>query len=201
MALLTPAILAAKRATTTIPIVMAGPGDPVGTGLVQSLRRPGGNVTGVSAMATDLIGKRAELLREAVPKARNLAVLMDPDDSSMRVRVRELESKVQNRGWWVTPVEVWRLKLLEGALAKLGRQRAEALLVTYDPLSVVHRRRIVEAAAQHRLPAIYDLRDFVDEGGLMSYGPDHAAMYRRAPYYVDKILKGVSRGISPWSSR
>ena len=148
-------------------------------------------------MAADLMGKRLELLREALPKARSVIVLMDPDNSAMRYRVRELESKIGGLGWWVTPVEVTSLNLLESALANLGRQRAEVLLVTYDPLSVVHRRRIVEAAAQHRLPAIYELRDFVDEGGFMSYGPNRPELYRRAAYYVDKILKGAKPGDLP----
>ena len=197
VASLTLAIQAAMRATTTIPIVMAGPGDPVSTGLVRSLRRPGGNVTGLSAMATELMGKRLELLREALPKARGLVVLMDPDNSAMRVRVRELESELARFGWRMTPAEVWGLNDLESTLASLGKHRGKALLVTYDPLSLVHRRRIVEAAAHHQLPAIYELRDFVDEGGLMSYGPSRPEMYRRAASYVDKIFKGTKPGDLP----
>ena len=206
VASLTPALKAAKQATATIPIVMAGPADPVGTSLVDSLRRPGGNITGVSAMGVDLTGKRLELLKEAVPKVSRLGMLWYRDlrawewglyDDPMVRRLGVLEGLARRLGLVLQPVEVGGSDYFESAFATLIRERSQALFVTYDPLTVTHRRHIVELAAQHRLPAIYELRDFVDLGGLMSYGPSRLALFRRAAIYVDKILKGAKPGALP----
>jgi len=186
-----PAIEAAKRATSTIPIVMATAADPVGSGLVASLARPGGNVTGLSALSTDLAGKRLQLARELVPKASRVAVLAYHGTSATRLFLEEMRTAAQQMEVQLVVQEVQAAADLPGAFAAMQRERAQALVVQISPFTADNARRIVDLAAQHRLPAMYDVRSFVDAGGLVSYGPSLPEMFRRAAFYVDRILKGA----------
>jgi putative ABC transport system substrate-binding protein len=186
-----PAIEAAKRATSTIPIVMATAADPVGSGLVASLARPGGNVTGLSALSTDLAGKRLQLARELVPKASRVAVLAHHGTSATRLFLEEMRVAAQQMEVQLVVQEVQAADDLPGAFAAMQRERAQALVVQITPFSADNARRIVELAAQYRLAAMYDVRSFVDAGGLVSYGPSLPEMFRRAAFYVDRILKGA----------
>jgi putative ABC transport system substrate-binding protein len=186
-----PAIEAAKRATSTIPIVMATSADPVGSGLVASLARPGGNVTGLSALSTDLAGKRLQLARELVPKATRVAVLAHRGASATRLFLEEMRTAAQQLEAQLVVQEVQAADDLPGAFAAMQRERAQALVVQISPFSADNSRRILELAAQYRLPAMYDVRSFVDAGGLISYGPSLPEMFRRAAFYVDRILKGA----------
>jgi len=186
-----PAIEAAKRATRTIPIVMATAADPMGSGLVASLARPGGNVTGLSALSTDLAGKRLQLARELVPKATRVAVLAHHGTSATRLFLEEMRTAAQQMEVQLVVQEVQVADDLPGAFTAMQRERAQALIVQITPFSADNARRIVELAAQHRLPAMYDVRSFVDAGGLVSYGPSLPEMFRRAAFYVDRILKGA----------
>jgi putative tryptophan/tyrosine transport system substrate-binding protein len=187
---------AAKHATTTLPIVMTRVPDPVKSGFVTSLAHPGGNITGTTSLAEDLSGKRLELLKEAVPQLARVAVLWccDPprtaNDNAMARRVTQVEVAAQPLGVTVHSVGVRDANELERALATVTQQRPDALLVVLDPLVYVQRRQIVDFAATSRLPALYELREFVEEGGLMNYGPSFAAFFGGAAYYVDRILKG-----------
>jgi putative ABC transport system substrate-binding protein len=186
-----PTIESAKRATSTIPIVMATVADPVGSGLVASLARPGGNVTGLTALSTDLAGKRLQLAREFVPKATRVAVLAYHGTSATRPFLEEMRAAAQQIGVQLVVQEVTEAGDLPGAFAAMPRERAQALIVQITPFSADNAKRILELAAQHRLPAMYDVRSFVDAGGLVSYGPSLSEMFRRAAFYVDKILKGA----------
>jgi putative ABC transport system substrate-binding protein len=187
---------AAKQATTTIPIVMTGVPDPVKSGFVTSFARPGGNITGTASLAEDLSGKRLELLKEAVPQLARVAVLWccDPprtaNDHAMARRVTQVEAAAQTLGVTVHSVGVREANELERTLATVTQQRPDALLIVLDPLVYVQRRQILDFAATSRLPAMYELREFVQEGGLMNYGPTFAALFEGAAYYVDRILKG-----------
>jgi putative ABC transport system substrate-binding protein len=185
----TPGILAAKKATTTIPIVMGGSADPVGTGLVASLARPGGNITGLSMLAPDLDGKRVELLKEVVPKLSRVTMILDPANRGMLLRVKEAEAAAEGWGVKLQRLEVQEPYDFEKALSELTKERAGSLLVA--GLFVTYRRQIVELAAKNRIPAHYDTGEFVEAGGLLSYGPSIADLHRRAATYVDKILKGT----------
>ena len=187
----TPATLAAQRATTTIPIVMVGPGDPVRLGLVASLARPGGNITGLSLLATELTGKRLELLKEAFPKIARVAVLWNSGDSAMTLRVKEAETSAQALGVTLQRVGVQDPNDFERAFSTMSSQAADALLVTLDTFTALHQKRILEFAAKYRLPAMYERIDFVEAGGLMTYGPSLSEIFRRAAVFVDKILKGT----------
>jgi putative ABC transport system substrate-binding protein len=186
-----PAIAAVKHATGTIPIVMVASADPVGSGLVASLARPGGNLTGLSALSPELSGKRLQLLREALPGVFRVAVLLNPADPAKAIEVRELQMAAQALGVQLHLLEVRGPDDFERAFAMMTRERAEALMALGDPLTVDYRLQIVDLAAKHRLPAVYDRSEFVDAGGLMAYGPSIRAMYRRVAVYVDKILKGT----------
>jgi putative ABC transport system substrate-binding protein len=186
-----PTIEAARRATSTIPIVMATAADPVGSGLVASLARPGGNVTGLTALSTELAGKRLQLARELVPKATRVAVLAYHGSSVTRLFLEEMRAAAQQIGVQLVVQEVNETGDLTGAFTAMQRERAQALVVQVSPFSADNAKRIVELAAQHRLPAMYDVRSFVDAGGLVSYGPSLPEMFRRAAFYVDKILKGA----------
>ena len=187
----TPATLAAQRATTTIPIVMVGPGDPVRLGLVASLARPGGNITGLSLLATELTGKRLELLKEAFPKIARVAMLWNSGDSAMTLRVKEAETSAQALGVTLQRVGVQDPNDFERAFSTMSSQAADALLVTLDTFTALHQKRILEFAAKYRLPAMYERIDFVEAGGLMTYGPSLSEIFRRAAVFVDKILKGA----------
>jgi putative ABC transport system substrate-binding protein len=186
-----PAAVAAKQATTTIPIVIAGTGDPVATGLVQSLARPGGNITGLGDLATELSAKRLELLKEAVPKLARVALLWNSADGGMSLRARALQGAARTLGVTVRPLAVQEPADFDQAFAAMIQERPDALLVVVDLLTFSHRKRIIEFAAQHRMPTMYEVRGFVNAGGLMSYGPNLADADRRAAAYVDKILKGA----------
>jgi len=186
-----PGIRAAQHATKTIPIVMAVAADPVATGFVAGLARPGGNTTGLSMMAPELVGKRLELLTEAVPRVSQVAVLRNPTNPATALSLSETEVAARALGVRLQLLEVRTSEELAGAFGAATRDRAGALIVLPDPMFLTHRTRIADLAAKSRLPAIYYDRDYVEAGGLMSYGANIADMYRRAATYVDKILKGA----------
>jgi putative ABC transport system substrate-binding protein len=191
------AISAAKHATSTIPIVMVASDDPVGSGLVASLARPGGNLTGLSALSPELSGKRLELLREAMPGAARIAVLVNPTNPAKALEVREIQTTAQTLGVQLQTLEVRGPDEFESAFAAMTREHAEALLVLGDSMTLTYRIRLVDLVAKSRLPAMYDLREFVEAGGLMAYGPSLSDLFRRAAYYVDRILKGAKPGDLP----
>jgi putative ABC transport system substrate-binding protein len=186
-------IRAAKNATKTIPIVMTGGGgDPVKAGLVESLARPGGNVTGLTILSRELAGKQLELLKEAVPKLARVAVLYDPALPPSVLEVKELlPVAARALGLTLQPWEVRDADALEKVFAALNKQRPDGLYVLRSPLMFANDKRIVGFALKSRLPSVYERREEVDAGGLMSYGANFAESYRRVAYYVDKILKGA----------
>lgn len=186
----TPAIQAAKRATTTIPIVFETLGDAVGTGLVSNLARPGANVTGVSGFAPELNGKRLELLRELLPRARRIALLANRTNPATKVVLARAAAS-ETTGVVVAVIDVPRPAALDGAFETMLQQRSDAFVVVADPMLFGQRQRIVDLALRHRLPAIYEYRLFAELGGLLSYGPDPHERYRRAAVYVDRILRGA----------
>jgi putative tryptophan/tyrosine transport system substrate-binding protein len=187
----TPAANAAKRATATIPIVMAISGDPVGTGLVASLARPGGNITGLS-LGSALIGKRLQILKEAVPNARRFALLTDSVNPEFTRRNRaEVHAAARSVGRPIHVVEVGGHADFERAFKSVVDAHADALVVSSSPILRFHRKALVDLSAKFRLPTIYQLREFVESGGLMAYGPRDADLFRRAAAYVAKILRGA----------
>jgi putative ABC transport system substrate-binding protein len=186
----TPAVIAAKQATAVIPIVFVGIGDPVGTGLVASLARPGGNITGLSIQAADTAAKRLELLREVVPNLRRLAIMVNVGNSSSVLESREVQAAARTLGLEVAALEIRRGEDITSAFEAL-KGRAEALFVAPDPLLNTNRVSINTLAQGARLPTMYGLREYVEAGGLVSYGPSIADQYRRAADYVDKILRGT----------
>jgi putative tryptophan/tyrosine transport system substrate-binding protein len=185
------ATLAAKKASGTIPIVFASANDPVGTGLVSSLARPGGNITGLSLMVPDLDGKRLELLKEAFPKVARVAFLWEPDGTRGNLALTVMEAAAKALGVKLLSLEVRSLDDFEGAFARAKKERAQALITTTGARINTQQRRVLDFAAKNRLPAIYHYNEFVEAGGLMSYGPDNTDLWRRAAVYVDKILKGA----------
>jgi putative ABC transport system substrate-binding protein len=188
------AALAAKQATRTLPIVFIGAGDPVGSGLVTSLARPGGNVTGLSMLTPELVGKVLELLKQAVPGVSRVAVLWQPGYMVERTEkdiLKAAEVAARALGVRAQFVEARGPADFERAFSDMTRARAGALTVLPSPMFFNERRRLVDLAAKNRLPAVYASRDYVDAGGLLSYGPNFADMFRRAATYVDKILKGA----------
>jgi putative ABC transport system substrate-binding protein len=187
------AIRAAQHATTTIPIVMAvSGGDPVGQGVVASLARPGGNITGLSLMLPEVSGKRLELLREAVPTLSHVAVLWNPDGSGSTLVFKETQTAAHALGLQLQSLEVRRPDEFDQAFAAMTRAHADALVVISNELFFGHRRQLAELTVRHQLPAMFHLREYAEAGGLMAYGADAADMYRRAATYVDKILKGTT---------
>ena len=191
----TASIDAALKATKTIPIVMASSNDPVGDGHAKSLARPGGNVTGLSAMAPELGAKRIQLLKEMFPKlSRTLAVMWNPAQSGMRARFDQTRSVGPKLGLGVQSIEVTDLDQIGNAFEAMSKQPPDALMVVADPFTRSQSLRIVEFAAAKRLPAIYDSRDFVESGGLMSYGPDQLVQFSRTAFFVDRILRGANPG-------
>jgi ABC-type uncharacterized transport system substrate-binding protein len=192
-------IRAAKNAAKTIPIVMIGAGaDPVEAGYVESLARPGGNVTGVTNLTGELGGKRLELLKEAVPKLARVAVLYDPATPAGVIEVEEILPVAARRlGLTVRSWEVRAAAGFEKVFAALTKERPDGLYVTHGPLMNANQKRIVEFSFKSRLPSVYPYREAVEAGGLMSYGADIAASYRRVAYYVDRILKGAKPGELP----
>jgi putative ABC transport system substrate-binding protein len=192
-----PAIHAAHRATSTIPIVFATSGSPLALGYVSSLSRPGGTVTGLSVMAADLSAKRLELLMEVAGNPSRVAVIWNPDIGDMRSRMSEVQAAKKNRSVNVQSMEVRAPEDFARVFGRLAQERTDALFIMADPLTVYYRNLIVEHAAKLRVPAIYELPDFVDVGGLIAYGPSVTENYRRAATYVDKILKGSKPGDLP----
>jgi putative ABC transport system substrate-binding protein len=186
----TPAAKAAQKATSTIPIVIIDPGDPVEIGLVASLARPGGNITGQTSIAPDLASKRLQLLKEAAPSISRAAVMWNADIPPAEVAMKELRAAAETLKIEVVPVEV-RSERIEDAFAILARQRADGLLVFHDPLLGGHVREIVGTANKNQLPAMYWDQRYVEVGGLISYGPSYADMFHRAGAYVGRILKGA----------
>ena len=186
--------MAAKRATTTIPIVFGAVGDPVQEGLVASLARPGGNITGSSVLSPELVGKSLEILKQAVPQATRLALLLKPDsmpERALKDRVKMFKGAAQSLGVHLHVVEARSPDDFDRAFADMARARVSGVTVQATPVFDAHRERLVQLAAHHRLPAVYSYRRYVDAGGLMSYGPNLPDLFRRAAVYVDKILKGA----------
>ncbi|HJV55920.1 MAG TPA: ABC transporter substrate-binding protein [Methylomirabilota bacterium] len=192
-----PAIQAAKEATSTIPIIMAVVVDPVATGLVASLARPGGNITGLSAMTPELVGKQLEMLREVAPKVSRAAVLWNPANAGNPPQLRAAELAARGLGMRLQAVEARGPGEIDGAFAAMTREGAGALVVLVDVVFVDQGKRIADLAGTHRLPAVYGLTEQVSAGGLMAYAPSFQDSYRRAAAYVDKILRGAHPGDLP----
>jgi len=187
----TPATLAVKKATTSVPLVMVAVGDPVGTGILPSLSRPGGNITGLTSISPELDGKRLELLREVVPNVSHIAVLWNAASPLQVVAEKQTQAAAQVLRMKVLSLGVRTEKDIDDAFVAIVRERPGALLVLADRLFLHHRARIMDFAAQQRLPGVHVYRELVEAGGLMSYGPSYADMHRRAAYFVDRILKGA----------
>jgi len=185
------ATLAVKKASATIPIVIASANDPVGTGLVSSLARPGGNITGLSLMVPDLDGKRLELLKEAFPKVARVAFLWNPSGARGNLVLTDMEAAAKALGLKLQSLEVRSLDDFERVFAGAKREGAQALITITGALITNQQRQVLDFAAKNRLPAMYPNSEFVEAGGLMSYGPDNTDLWRRAATYVDKILKGA----------
>jgi putative tryptophan/tyrosine transport system substrate-binding protein len=193
----TPATLAVKKATTSIPIVMIAVGDPVGTGIVSSLRLPGGNITGLTSISPELDGKRLELLREVVPGVSHVAVLWNSSSPLQVVAEKQTRAAADALGMKMLSLGVRSKEEIEQAFGKVLKQRPHALLVLADRLFLHHRERIMAFALEHRLPGVHAYRELVDAGGLMSFGPSYAGMHRRAAIFVDRILRGAKPGDLP----
>jgi putative ABC transport system substrate-binding protein len=193
----TPASRSAKAATNSIPIVLVAVGEPVKTGLVTNLARPGGNLTGLSLLTAELSGKRVELLVDLVHDVPRLAVLLNPNNPVHALFLEETRVAAQRTGAWVQPLQARDSKELEQVFNAAVGNRASALIVFDDPVLWSNRTQIVALAAQHRLPVMYGYREFVDVGGLISYGPDRIDHYRRTASYVAKILRGAEPGSLP----
>jgi putative ABC transport system substrate-binding protein len=192
VAAVTQASLAAQKATSTIPIVMAGVGDPVGVGLVTSLSRPDANITGTSGMTVEVVGKTLEIAKELVPKASRVAVLWNPDNAVFQEQMlKATETAARKLGVQLHSFGVRRSEEFDGAFAAIAALTADALLVLGDPILLHHQERIIDFAYKSRLPAIYGVKDSAAAGGLMAYASDLTVQFRRAASYVDKILKGA----------
>jgi putative tryptophan/tyrosine transport system substrate-binding protein len=187
----TPGCLAAKRATSIIPIVFAASSDPLNTGVVTSLGHPGGNITGFSVMATDLSAKRLELLKTVVPAVRNIAVLWDSSNPGMALRVHETQLAAERLNVAFLDAGAKDLEGLEASFVTLSKQRPAALLVTAEPFTRLHRERILGFTIKNRIPAMYEDAGMVRAGGLISYGPNIPSLFHSAAGYVDRILKGA----------
>src|SRR5262245_7429168 len=193
----TPAVLAAKKVTTTIPIVMTSVGDPVGTGLVDNLARPGGNITGNTTIIGEMAGKRLELLKQLVPHLSRVAALGFPGDPIVGVQMRHAEVVARSLKVEVFPVEIRAVSELDRAFETIVRQRADGVLRLGDPLVVPGRQRTSELARKHRLPTMANRVEEVEAGLLMSYGPNRADQSRQAAVFADKILRGTKPGDLP----
>ena len=192
------AIAAVRRETRAIPIVMSFSNDPVETGLVASLARPGGNVTGLSGVSGELSGKRVELLREVVPGLSRVAFLWNPDVRGNLVDYRETAATARSLRLELQSVEISRAEDLERALSSVTSARAQALIIPGgNPVALSHRGQITSFAQRHRLPSMYAIKEYVEAGGLLSYGPSISDMYRRSATHVDRILKGAKPGELP----
>jgi putative ABC transport system substrate-binding protein len=187
----TPGILAAKSATSTIPIVFIGSGDPVGQGLVASLARPGGNLTGVAIFANELMPKRLELLSELVPQAGVIALLVNPNNPVSERQTRDVQEAARAKGVQLTILKAGTESEIDAAFASLAQLHAGALVVQGEGLFMYRREQLVALASRHAIPASYERREFVAAGGLISYGPSFTDVNRQAGIYVGKILKGA----------
>ena len=192
----TPPSKAAKQATAVIPIVFAAAADPVGSGLVSSLARPGGNITGLSLQQSDIVGKKLELLREVVTGLRRLALLGNVGNASSMLEVGEVRAAAGTLGIEIVPVDIKRAEDIAPAFDAFGGS-AEALYVSTDPLIFTNISRINTLAVGARLPTIYNGKEYIESGGLMSYGPNYPHLFRRAADFVDKILRGAKPGDFP----
>ena len=192
----TPTVLAAKQATSLIPIVFAAVGDPVGAGVVASVARPGGNATGLSVQQTDTAGKRLELLREVIPGLRHLAIIANSDNLSSVLDMREAQAAARALGLDVVTSEIRRPEDIAPAFEAL-KGRVDALYVAADPVLNTNRMRVAILAVGARLPTMYGIREPIETGGLMYYGPNFADLYRRSADFVDKILRGTKPGDIP----
>jgi putative ABC transport system substrate-binding protein len=186
-----PAIQAAKQATGTIPIVMAGIIDPVATGFVASLARPGGNITGLSLMAPEMVGKQLEILKEAIPEVTRVAVLGNPANAGNSPQLRHAQEAARALKVRLQLLEVRGPNEIDSAFAKMIKERVGAVVVLVDAMLINQRTRVADLAARHRLPSIFGLMDFVEAGGLIFYGANDASRFRRAAMFVHKILKGA----------
>ena len=187
-----PAAVAAKQATSTIPIVIApASGDAVATGLIASLARPGGNVTGMTDEVVQLSAKRMEMLKEALPKARLIAVIWNANDEGMTLRSRGIEQAARTLRLEVQTLGVREPDDFDVAFSTMARRRPDAMYLVADAVTSMHRKRLIEFAATHRIPAIYEFSFLVRDGGLMSYGPSPEEAFRRAALYIDRIFKGA----------
>jgi len=191
-----PAARAARDVTKTVPIVMVDPGDPVGSGLVASLAKPGGNLTGLSSATPDIVGKQVQVLKEAIPTLSNLAFLSNTAVPAGAVALKEVEIAARSIGATVHVVGVRNPEDFEAALAGIVKDRT-GVIVFPDPLTFTHRRRLMELVLQHRLAVVSGSKEFVEAGGLIAYGPSFADMFRRAAGYVDKILRGTKASDLP----
>jgi putative tryptophan/tyrosine transport system substrate-binding protein len=187
----TPATLAVKKAALSVPLVMAAIGDPVGIGVVPSLARPAGNITGLSAMAPDLEGKRLQLLGEVVTGLSHVAVMWNPLNAFQKISITQLNAAGETLKIKVQPVAVRVAEDLDAAFATLVKDKPKALIILADRIFLHNRVRLMDFATQNRLPGVYAYRELVEAGGLMSFGPSYEDMHRRAATYVDKILKGA----------
>ena len=193
----TPATLAVKKATTSVPLVMTAVGDPVGTGIVPSLSHPGGNITGLTAISTEMDAKRLELLREVVPSVSYIALLWNAASPLQVLAEKQVQAAAQVLRMRVLSLGVKTEEEIKSALAVMARERPDALLVLADRLLLHHRVLIMDFATRHRLPGVHAYRELVEAGGLMSFGPSYADMHKRAAYFVDRILKGAKPGDLP----
>jgi putative tryptophan/tyrosine transport system substrate-binding protein len=193
----TSAARALKAATQTIPIVMAIIGDPVAAGLVDNLARPGGNATGFSIVAPELGTKRLQLLKEIAPNLSSIAVLSNVKNPQSKIEMKEMQTAAQAMAVQLHPAEISTEDGLDDAFVGMNKTAAQALIVLTDPILFSQRKRIVDLTSKYRLPAVYSFQGFVEEGGLLSYGPSDADLFRRAAGYVDRILKGTKPGELP----
>jgi putative ABC transport system substrate-binding protein len=193
----TDAVLAAKQATTTIPIVMGAVSEPLGIGIVTNLARPGGNVTGLSSRAAELEGKRLQLLKEVVPGLSRVAILFNPTNHYMPLALQSARKGAQALHVSLAVYEVYDTAGLDAAFVTLTKGRPDGLLVPGDPFLVSQRNRIAQFAIENKLPSVYTFREFIEAGGLIAYTPNFDDLFRRAATYVDKILKGAKPGELP----
>jgi putative tryptophan/tyrosine transport system substrate-binding protein len=187
----TPATLAIKKATTTVLLVMIAVGDPVGTGIVESLARPGGNITGLTSISPELEAKRLELLKEVVPNLKNFAVLWNPQNAYQVNSEKEVQAIALILGLKVLSLGVSSRDQIEDAFKRIVQERPDALIVLADRLFLHNRAPIMDFALKNKLPGVHAYRELIDAGGLMSFGPSYGDMHRRAAWYVDRILKGT----------
>jgi len=191
------AVLSAKRATATIPIVMVNTPDPVQLGLVATLARPGGNITGLTTLTVDLSIKQLQLLKEAIPRASRVALLWNPDNPWHPVAVKALQTSTGSQGFRLQALEVRGPDAFDGAFHTMATERAQAVLILADPMMFVHRQMLADLAIKHRLPMMGNVRAYAGAGSLMSYWADRTDLSRRAASYVDRILKGARPGELP----